>query len=54
MHHTRKNLSKTRKKPVILDGAIGSSVLIRLICVIIAIEVYSADDADEVYLSVKT
>ena len=53
MHHTRKSPSKSKKKPLTLDDAIGSSVLIRLISVIIAIEAYSAGDTDEDYLSVK-
>ena len=42
-----------KKKPITLDDAIGSSVLIRLISVIIAIEAYSAKESEEDYISVK-
>ena len=53
LHHTRKSPAKSKKKPITLDDAIGSSVLIRLIGVIIAIEAYSADDEDYEFFSVK-
>ncbi len=53
LHHTRKSPAKMKKKPITLDDAIGSSVLIRLISVIIAIEAYSAKESEEDYISVK-
>ena len=45
MHHTRK--SATKKKTLVLDDAIGSSIFIRLIGVILSIEAYGENQSNQ-------